>query len=354
MIIFNNAAAFSQVIAIIGDFENTPVRVDSVSMLVKNWNPDIVISSGDLFDPTDGNIDHQVGQYYAGFICPYHGMYGPGATSNEFYPALGNHDIISGGLITFQNFFTLPGNERYYSVHLNNIDFFILNSNAFEPDGVTDTSIQAQWLQGQLALTGNNWKIVIFHHAPYTSGPHPSTTYMQWLFATWGADAVISGHNHFYERLFVGGIPYFVNGAGGAILYSYSTLIPESQFLYNKLWGAMKILPYADSLVFSFYTIRDSLVDKYVIMKSQTSIEENFTIYPDVLNDNITICFSELMNEQLHIDIIDAEGKIIEKYENILPANNAYSLNIASLKSGIYFVSVKSENCSFYGKFVVL
>ena len=38
---------------------------------------------------------------------------------------------------------------------------------------------------------------------------------MQWPFAAWGADAVLSGHAHAYERIERDGIVYFVNGLGG-------------------------------------------------------------------------------------------------------------------------------------------
>ena len=36
---------------------------------------------------------------------------------------------------------------------------------------------------------------------------------MQWPFKDWGADLVLSGHSHAYERLHVGGLTYIVNGA---------------------------------------------------------------------------------------------------------------------------------------------
>lgn len=39
---------------------------------------------------------------------------------------------------------------------------------------------------------------------------------MQWPFEAWGAHAVLSGHDHSYERLHApnanGGFPFFVNG----------------------------------------------------------------------------------------------------------------------------------------------
>ena len=37
---------------------------------------------------------------------------------------------------------------------------------------------------------------------------------MQWPFKDWGADVVLSGHNHQYERLVEAGLTYIVDGAG--------------------------------------------------------------------------------------------------------------------------------------------
>lgn len=35
-----------------------------------------------------------------------------------------------------------------------------------------------------------------------------------WDYAGWGADLVVSGHQHVYEELKVGGLPYVVAGVG--------------------------------------------------------------------------------------------------------------------------------------------
>ena len=40
-------------------------------------------------------------------------------------------------------------------------------------------------------------------------------TSAQWPYGEWGADAVLAGHDHTYERLFINGVTYFVNGMGG-------------------------------------------------------------------------------------------------------------------------------------------
>src|SRR5437667_354261 len=66
------------------------------------------------------------------------------------------------------------------------------------------------------------WNLVYFHHPPYSSGAvHGSSPWMQWPFPAWGASAILSGHDHEYERIVVSGFPYFVNGLGGESIYSF-------------------------------------------------------------------------------------------------------------------------------------
>ena len=62
------------------------------------------------------------------------------------------------------------------------------------------------------------WQIVYMHHPPYTSSRRGSVETMQWPYKAWGADAVLAGHDHLYERLLVGNLLYLVNGAGGRAL----------------------------------------------------------------------------------------------------------------------------------------
>ena len=64
---------------------------------------------------------------------------------------------------------------------------------------------------------------------------------MQWPFATWGADVVISGHAHTYERIVRDGIVYFVNGLGGASRYDFATPVTGSVARYSANWGAQKV-----------------------------------------------------------------------------------------------------------------
>src|SRR5439155_10652593 len=109
------------------------------------------------------------------------------------------------------------------------------------------------WLHDRLAASTEPWKLVYFHHSPYSSGAtygsHPD---LQWPFQQWGASAVLTGHDHEYERLIVGGFPYFVNGLGGRSIYSFATPLPQSVARYNGDYGAMLVDAGAASITFQF------------------------------------------------------------------------------------------------------
>src|SRR5205823_5212643 len=118
----------------------------------------------------------------------YTGAYGAGAATNKFFPALGDGDYsATAGITPYLNYFSLPGNERYYDFTMGPVEFFILNDNSGEPDGRTSDSPQAAWLQSELANSTATWKLVILHHPPYQSGG--SNTTNRWPFQQWGASA---------------------------------------------------------------------------------------------------------------------------------------------------------------------
>jgi tartrate-resistant acid phosphatase type 5 len=358
--LFFATAMFSQNIAVIGDFRSGGPGVDSVAQLVKSWHPDAIITTGDNYLLTDGSVDDQVGKYYSEFIYPYSGNYIPAGTSNTFYPALGNHDLDNSGLQQYLDYFTLPGNERYYQLLVGNVVFFIINSNTSEPDGISDTSVQALWLRNKLLLAHDYWKIVIFHHPAYTSGPHVADTLMRWPFRTWGADAVISGHNHGYERLWADSLAYFVNGAGGAPLYVFGSSA-ESQLTYSKNYGAQRIIANSDSIVFSFFNIRDSLVDAYTIKKPlpppPSAISENNDAISriEINGTELEITLkTDVAAQNILIRISNANGQTLITSSNKPGEKNKITVNIAGLKTGIYFVQLSGKTFSAKAKFAVV
>ena len=251
--------------AVIGDYGLSGQSEADVASLVKSWNPDFVITVGDnnYYDGAASTIDTNIGQYYHSFIYPYLGSYGAGANINRFFPAPGNHDWNSTrGYQPYRDFFTLPNNERYYEQVWGPVDLLAINSDTNEPDGITSTSVQAAWLQNHLAASSAPWKLVYFHHPPYTSASN-WVAYMQWPFQAWGASAVLSGHAHVYERLSVTGFPYLINGLGGEGIDSFWTPSPYSVVRYNSDYGALLVTASADQITFQFTTRTGLLIDSY-------------------------------------------------------------------------------------------
>lgn len=255
--------------AVIGDYGKGNAAEEDVADLVKSWQPDFIVTTGDNNYP-DGaasTIDKNIGQYYSDYIYPYSGQYGSGATENRFFPSLGNHDWITAGAQPHLDYFTLPGNERYYDVEQGPVHLFIVDGEPEEPDGNSANSNQAQWLAAQMAASDAPWKIVALHRAPYSSssyhGSHPN---LQWDYAGMGATAVIAGHDHVYERIMTNDILYFVNGLGGATVYQFALVpVAGSAVRYNGDNGAMLISAGSTCIDFSFINRSGDLIDSYTL-----------------------------------------------------------------------------------------
>jgi hypothetical protein len=93
-------------------------------------------------------------------------------------------------------------------------------------------SPQYNWLVHEFqsaAYRAATWRIVIFHHPPFTctTGHSDDVTVQHQLvplFELYGVDLVFSGHSHAYERYLHHGIFYIVTGGGGGPLYP---LVPD-------------------------------------------------------------------------------------------------------------------------------
>jgi hypothetical protein len=257
----------SIVFAVIGDFGMRNKPEADVADLIKSWNPDFIITTGDNNYP-DGSydtIDASIGQYFHEYIYPYTGQYGDGADRNRFFPSLGNHDWMTASADPYLEYFVLEGNERYYEFSWGPVDFFAVNSDSNEPDGVAASSEQAGWLKERLGASQAVWKIVYMHHPPYSSGIHGSVTWMRWPFREWGATAVLGGHDHVYERLLIDGLPYFINGLGGGPIYSFENNLDGSQVRYNADYGAMRVEATSSKMTFQFVNRSGEVIDTYEI-----------------------------------------------------------------------------------------
>jgi len=224
-------------------------------------------------DGEASTIDENIGQYFQAYIYPYRGTYGPGAQQNRFFPALGNHDWNTGTIEAYLDYFELPGNERYYEFQAGPVHFYVLDSDPHEPDGRRKDSPQAGWLEERLDASAAPWKLVFLHHSPFSSSlSHGGDREMQWPYAGWGADAVITGHSHLYERLQRDGIPVFVNGLGGrwtgfSPIHRFFFPVQGSIVRYNRDYGAMLVTADETCINFSFLNRTGALIDSLTLTR---------------------------------------------------------------------------------------
>ena len=147
-------------------------------------------------------------------------------------------------------------------------EIIVVDSDSREIDGITRDSAQGEWLQNALAASASRWKIVYFHHPPFSSSSsHGDTPKLQWPFKEWGATAVLSGHDHDYERIVKSDFPYFVTGHGGNALYGFTIPVAGSAVRYNSAHGAMLIEADSNSIIFKAYSVigAGTLIDWYAI-----------------------------------------------------------------------------------------
>jgi len=185
-----------------------------------------------------GDIAYQRGTY-SEFQAFYFDVYAPLMERIPFFPTPGNHEYYTQNALPYLAAHVLPGTDstdqnagRYYSfdwgdAHFISVDTVLVASKSI--DEVLD------WLERDLGRTRQYWKIVYFHHAPYTTGHHKEDVVsalvrerMVPILENHGVQLVLSGHEHSYQRtlpLRAGepvergqGTVYIITAAGGASL----------------------------------------------------------------------------------------------------------------------------------------
>jgi hypothetical protein len=204
--------------AVIGDSGRGDAPQREVAAQMVAWRSkfpfDFVLMLGDNIYPP-----HAADDYVTKFEEPYRALLDAGVT---FYAAIGNHDPPNE--INYAKF--NMGGKRYYTFRKSEqrleglagagARFFALDSRSFDPG-------QLAWLHRELEQSATAWKICFFHHPLYTSGRYRSSAralrlVLEPLFVTGGVDVVLSGHEHFYERLEPQhGIAYFISGGAGSL-----------------------------------------------------------------------------------------------------------------------------------------
>ncbi|KAG2497482.1 hypothetical protein HYH03_004635 [Edaphochlamys debaryana] len=286
---------------ILGDFGVDTAPELSVSTMIDAWDAQErlmgVLTTGDnnYYYGDNYTMEANVGKYYHQYIYPYYNFTSPplytGAPDgvNRFFPTPGNHDWGRNTLAPYLKYFPGANNSYFYSVKLGaSVEAFLLDScsqqNTVTRLGNSPNSTQGNWLRNALAASSAPWKLVLFHHPPWSSGDHQNNPYMDWPFFAWGAHAVINGHDHSYERLMrtvdsCTALPYIVNGAGGIALRSFKTVQAGSVSRLLE-WGAQLVTANATSLRMDFYAASNRTVRDSVTLTKDGSNPCGFTAFP--------------------------------------------------------------------------
>ena len=343
------APAWGQRFAAIGDYGYAGAPERDVANLVKSWNPDFIITLGDNnYDVGDSTtIDQNIGQYYHEYIYNYKGRYGPKTYSDRFFPSLGNHDYYTRNGEAYRDYFTLPGNGRYYELVRGDVHLFAVNSDAAEPDGISVTSAQARWLQAALAASTSRWNVVYLHHAPYSSGAHGNTTTLQWPFRAWGASVVLAGPDHNYERLVVDSLLYIVNGLGGRSIYSATRpRLAQSQKYFNGNYGALLLDATLDSLTLKFFTRQQVLVDSYVLHPPVSLAPKLYPISPNPFQTTALVEFSLPGALAVQLRVLNTLGQEVAVLHQGLAGRGQVAWSRNGLPSGLYYVQLQGSGFS--------
>ncbi|WFE59086.1 DNRLRE domain-containing protein [Micromonospora sp. WMMD712] len=206
--------------------------------------PGTVMAGGDL---TDSGTADQLAN-----------CYGPtwGQFKDRTKPILGNHDYLTANAKPTFDYFgpVLPPGKGYYSFDQAGWHIVVLNTNCSEVGGCQAGSAQERWLRADLAAHPTRCTLAHYHHPLFSSGGRQSSNVRPLFQALYeaGAEIVINGHNHQYERFApqdpsgvadpARGIREFVVGTGGRSLQSsFPEPAANSEVKNGRTFGVLKL-----------------------------------------------------------------------------------------------------------------
>lgn len=228
--------------------------------------------------------------YEFGSSADYALCYDPtwGRHKERTRPATGNHEYMTPGAAGYFGYFgeAAAPPTGYYSYDLGAWHVIVLNSmpqwTACQPAPTSPDEgraclgdvAQRDWLAADLAAHRQRCTVAYFHHPRYSSGMHGSQYEMQqfWdLLYGAGVDLVVSGHDHLYERFAPQdpeghldtrrGIRQITVGTGGAALYPFTTVLPNSAVRNNSTHGVLELTLGARRYAWTYIAVGGTIVD---------------------------------------------------------------------------------------------
>jgi hypothetical protein len=235
--------------------------------LTASLRPDAIALPGDI-------------QYDAGRMSEFRRSFGPtwGQLEAPLRPTPGNHEYRTQGAADYFDYFEFQSGWRpppWYSYNVGPWRLIALNSNCEK--GRVDCSSgseQEEWLRANLAAEPYRCTLAYWHHPRYSSGFHGSDTRTVSLWRILdqaGAEIVLSGHDHHYERFALQdengqysdfGMRQFVVGTGGsAPSVVRRPRAPHSEYAQNRHFGVLRLRLYEDTYAWGFIGLNGKLLD---------------------------------------------------------------------------------------------
>jgi len=232
-------------------------------------HPGGIFTAGDNMNESTAPYD-----YYVNYFEPTWGRH-----KSLIRPSTGNHDYmdtdgVGQGYYDYFNGIdnlTGPAGDRdkgYYSYDLGAWHIVVINSNCSKVGGCDAGSPQENWLRADLAAHPAVCTAAYWHHPRFNSGNHGNSTSMQPIWQAlydYGADVVMNGHAHDYERFApqdpngaadpAHGIREFVSGTGGRELHGMVALQPNSEVFNSDAWGILKLTLHPTSYDWQFMPV---------------------------------------------------------------------------------------------------
>jgi hypothetical protein len=249
-------------IAMCGDTgdEGTAGLIDSI--------PGTVLPLGDL-------------AYNDGSKTDFDNCYGPtwGRFKDRTKPTTGNHEYVQKGAGPYFDYFGAEGGDRargYYSFDIGSWHLIALNSTCAVVGGCSRGTPMEQWLKADLAATRTQCIIAYWHHPRFFTpsrapGIAKIDTQDRKMSTMWadlqaaGADIVLSGHRHVYERFAKqdstgkadpGGMRQFVVGTGGGTHEHFEGAVaPNSEIRKQDTFGVLQLTLHPDSYDWRFLPV---------------------------------------------------------------------------------------------------
>ncbi len=218
--------------------------------------------------------------YPSGSDQAYRDCYGPswGAFDDRIHPAVGNHDLAADGGAAYWRYFGdragTPG-EGWYAYDIGDWHVVVLNSNC-ELIACGPGSAQHDWLTDDLAGTDARCTLAAMHHPRFSSGPHGDYAPVAPLWRALddgGADLLLVGHDHLYERFAPqtapadtastadapdapvadpAGLRQITVGTGGYTRYQAERVAPNSELIIDDALGVLVLTLRPDGYDWSF------------------------------------------------------------------------------------------------------